>query len=204
LIAAELKSPRFQKQLLYFNAALPALLLLWDWGNGNLGANPPEAVLRTTGVIAILFLVFTLAVTPLAQAFHWPWLVKHRRALGLIAFFYALTHFVAYFFFDRGASLSRVLKDVGKRPFILLGLACLLLMIPLAITSTNAFVRRMGKNWKRLHRLTYLIAPLAVIHYWMIVKSDVTYPLLFACAFALLFLYRAWKSAKKSAKKLAP
>lgn len=197
--AALLKNPRFQKQLLYFNAALPALLLLWDWGSGNLGANPPEAVLRTMGVIAILFLALTLAVTPLAQLFHWPWLVKHRRALGLIAFFYALAHFVAYFFFDRGASLPRAVEDVGKRPFILLGLACLLLMVPLAVTSTNAFIRRLGKNWKRLHRLTYLIAPLAVIHYWMIVKSDITYPLLFAGAFALLLVYRAWKSVKKRA-----
>jgi sulfoxide reductase heme-binding subunit YedZ len=197
LIAAELKNPRFQKQLLCFNAAIPAALLLWDWGNGNLGANPPEALLRATGVSAILFLAFTLAVTPLAQLFHWPWLVKHRRALGLIAFFYALAHFVAYFFFDRGASLPRALKDVGKRPFILLGLACLLLMVPLAVTSTNAFIRRLGKNWKRLHRLTYPIAALAVLHYWMIVKSDITDPLLFALAFGLLLAYRAWKRAEK-------
>jgi sulfoxide reductase heme-binding subunit YedZ len=151
-------------------------------------------------VLAILFLALSLAVTPANQLFHWPWLMNHRRALGLTAFFYGLSHFVAYFFFDRGGSLASAVKDVEKRPFILLGLSCLVLMVPLAVTSTNAMIRHLGKRWKQLHRLAYAIAAGAVVHYWMIVKSDTTYPLLFACFFGSLLGYRLWKTTRRHLK----
>lgn len=187
-----LKDSSFQKRFLYLNASLPMLFLLVDWNTERLGANPPEAFIRSTGVIAILFLVLTLLVTPCASLLKWSWLVKHRRWLGLTSFYYACAHLIAYAIFDKGLNLQRIFTDIGKRPFILLGFSALLLMIPLAITSTNTMIKKLGgKNWKRLHKATYLIAPLAAIHYWLIVKSDLFYPIIFAFSIAALLLYRS-------------
>ena len=187
----EWEDPNFQKRLLLFNGALPALLLLYDWARGNLGANPPEALIRTTGILAILFLVLTLCVTPLSKQFHWGWLMRHRRWLGLWCFYYACLHLVAYAFFDRGLVLSAIFKDIQKRPFILLGFLGFLLSLPLAITSTNAMIKKIGgKRWKTLHKLTYLIAPIVALHFWLIVKSDLFYPAIFASALGILLAYR--------------
>lgn len=190
-LAEAFNDSAFQKRVLWLNGALPALLLALDFWRGNLGANPPEAVIRTSGVLAILFLLLTLTITPVAKIWKQNWLIRHRRWLGLWSFYYALLHFIAYALFDKALDWSAVGEDVAKRPFILLGALAFFILLPLAITSNNAMIRWMGGlRWKWLHRLTYVVVPIVVIHYWWVMKSDVFYPALFAGLFSILFVYR--------------
>lgn len=194
-----LKDFNFQKRLLWLNGLVPLLMLVLDLASGRLGANPPEAIIRTTGVVAILFLTLTLSVTPLAELFKLTWLIRHRRWLGLWSFYYACVHLLSYSVFDKGFRFSDIVQDIIKRPFILLGFAAFVLMIPLAVTSTNEMIRRLGnKNWKLLHRLTYLIAVFSVMHFWLIVKSDIFYPGIFAFLNIVLLSYRLLKLIKKT------
>ena len=189
---------KFNKILIFINSLVPLALLSWDAFYGNLGANPVEFFIRTTGVLTLIFLLATLAISPLRKIFGWNNLIKFRRMLGLYAFFYSLLHFSSYFGFDRGLSVSGTLGDIWQRPFIAVGMLSFFLLIPLAITSTNAMIKRLGgKNWQKLHRLTYLIAVGGVIHYWMIVKSDITYPVLFAVILAVLLGYRYYINKPK-------
>lgn len=186
---------KFNKIVLFINALVPLALLLLDALRGNLGANPVEFFLRTTGVLALIFLLITLSVTPLRKYFGWNNLVKFRRMLGLYAFFYAFLHLLTYSVFDKSLSFSAIAADVWQRPFIAVGMLAFFLLVPLAVTSTNGMIKRLGgKNWTRLHKLTYPIAILGVIHFWMIVKSDLFYPALFALALAFLLGYRAHTS----------
>jgi len=134
-------------------------------------------------------------VTPLRKIFHLPWLLKQRRLLGLTAFFYAAAHFLTYLAFDRDWQLLSVPGDVWQRPFIMLGLLSFLLMVPLAATSTNAMIKRLGgKRWNRLHRLTYYTAIGGVLHYYLIVKSDTSWPVIFGIAVAVLLGWRALRA----------
>lgn len=189
---------RFHRQLFVFNGLLPALLLLLDTWNGSLGANPVEFATRATGVLSLVFLVITLLVTPLRKLCGWSWLVKQRRLLGLYAFFYGFVHLIIYIAGDRDWQLLTVFGDFYKRPFIAVGMASFLIMVPLAVTSTNAMIKKLGgKRWTQLHRLTYAVAIGGAVHYYMIVKSDITYPLLFGIAIALLLGYRAAVSLRK-------
>ncbi len=189
---------KFNKILLFTNALVPLALLGFDALRGNLGANPVEFFLRTTGVLTLVFLLITLSVTPLRKYFGWNNLVKFRRMLGLYAFFYGFLHLVTYSIFDKSLSLSAIVSDVWQRPFIAVGMLAFFLLIPLAVTSTNGMIKRLGgKKWARLHRLTYVVAILGVIHFWMIVKSDVFYPALFGIILAVLLFYRIY-NAKKS------
>jgi sulfoxide reductase heme-binding subunit YedZ len=166
---------KFNKILIFINALVPLALLAWDASHGNLGANPIEFFLRTTGVLTLLFLLITLSVTPLRKIFGWNNLIKFRRMLGLYAFFYGFLHLVTYSIFDKSLSLSA-----------------------LAVTSTNGMIKRLGgKNWARLHKLIYPIAILGVIHFWMIVKSDIFYPVLFGLVLAVLLFYRVYNSRTK-------
>ncbi len=182
---------RFYKILIAVNALIPLSLLAYDGWRGQLGANPIEFFLRTTGVLTLSFLIVTLAVTPLRKMFGWNVLIKFRRMLGLFAFFYGTLHLLTYSVFDRSLSLSAIVGDVAQRPFIAIGMAAFLMLIPLAATSTNGWVKRIGgKKWMRLHKLTYVAAILGVIHFWMIVKSDIFYPALFGIVLAGLLLYR--------------
>lgn len=182
---------RFYKILIATNSLIPLGLLAYDGWRGQLGANPIEFFLRTTGVLTLVFLLVTLAITPLRKMFGWNSLIKYRRMLGLFAFFYGFLHLTTYSVFDRGLSLSSIVGDVAQRPFIAIGMAAFLMLIPLAITSTNGWVKRLGgRKWARLHRLTYIAAILGVIHFWMIVKSDVFYPALFGIVLAGLLVYR--------------
>ena len=186
-----LRKHAFQKKLLILNGVIPFAALCLDWLGGRLGANPPEAFIRTTGVMAILFVVLTLSVSPMVRGLKWNWLMPHRRALGLASFFYGCVHMLGYAVFDKSLKVSEIVADITKRPFILLGFTAFLLMIPLAVTSNSASLRKLGiKRWNRLHKLTYVIAICAAIHFWMIVKSDVFYPALFASAITLLLLWR--------------
>jgi sulfoxide reductase heme-binding subunit YedZ len=186
-----MKDANFNKLVLFVNAIVPLSLLGWDAANASLGANPIEFFLRTTGVLTLLFLVLTLAVTPLRKRFGWNGLIKYRRMLGLFAFFYGCVHLSTYFIFDRSLNLSGTVADVVQRPFIAFGMTAFVLMVPLAITSTNGMIKRIGgKNWQKLHRLTYIAAAAGVVHFWMIVKSDVFYPAIFGAILVLLLGYR--------------
>ncbi len=177
----------YSKIVLFINALVPLVLLLWDLYHKRVGPNPLEFATRTTGMLTLIFLSLTVAVTPLRKIFGINSLVKYRRMLGLFAFFYGALHLLTYVWFDRLFNLISVGQDVVRRPFILFGMIAFVLMIPLAITSTNKMIKRLGgKRWARLHRLVYVAAIAGVVHFWMLVKSDTRLPLTFA--FVLLFL----------------
>ena len=181
----------FNKLLISVNALLPLGLLAYDGSRGNLGANPLEFFLRTTGVSTLSFVVLTLSVSPLRKIFGWNGLIKYRRMLGLYAFFYGCVHLATYSVFDKSLDVPAIVADVIQRPFIAVGMTALLMMLPLAVTSTNGMVKRLGgKRWSKLHKLTYVVVVLGVVHFWMIVKSDVFYPAAFALVAALLLGYR--------------
>jgi sulfoxide reductase heme-binding subunit YedZ len=166
------------------------VLLFPEW----LGANPAEFITRSTGDWALRMLLLTLAVTPVRRLSGLAWLLQFRRMLGLFAFFYAIIHFASYIAFDHVFDLDAILKDIVKRPFITVGFACLVLMLPLALTSANAMIRWLGaRRWMALHRLIYLIGPLAVLHFWWMVKQDITEPAIYAIVLALLLGYRLKK-----------
>ncbi len=152
-----------------------------------LGANPAEFITRSLGDWALRLLLITLAVTPLRRITGWAWLVRLRRMLGLFAFFYVLLHASSYVSFDQVFDLGDIARDIAKRPFITAGFLGLLLLAPLAVTSTRGMVRRLGgRRWQLLHRLIYAIAPLAVLHFWWMVKRDLTEPIVYAAILALL------------------
>lgn len=183
----------YNKQLVLVNAAIPLVWLSYDAFTGGLGANPIEFFLRATGVLGLIFLLITLSITPLRRLTGRNDLIKVRRSLGLIAFAYVCIHLTTYFVFDRGADLSSMLHDVAERPFITVGMAGFVMLVPLAVTSTNGMIKRLGgKRWQRLHRLTHLIAIAGVVHYYMLVKSDISYPVMFGAVLVLLLLSRAF------------
>lgn len=195
---------KFNKIVIFINSLVPLALLLWDTARGNAGANPVEFFLRTSGVLTLVFLLVSLAITPARKYTGWNELVKFRRMIGLYAFFYGFLHFTAYIGFDRSFSVSGTIEDIWQRPFIAVGMASFFLMIPLAVTSTNGMIKRLGgKNWQKLHRLSYLIAAGGVVHFYMIVKSDLTYPILFGLILAVLLGYRIYAAYQKPSKKLA-
>lgn len=177
----------YPKLVLFINALVPLVLLLWDVYHKRVGPNPLEFATRTTGMLTLIFLSVTVAITPLRKIFGVNSLVKYRRMLGLFAFFYGSLHLLTYLWFDRLFNLISVGQDVVRRPFILVGMLAFVLMVPLAITSTNKMIKRLGgKRWARLHRLVYVAAIAGVVHFWMLVKSDTRLPLTFG--FILLFL----------------
>jgi DMSO/TMAO reductase YedYZ heme-binding membrane subunit len=182
---------RFAKLLVLVNCAVPAALLGWDAGHHQLGANPVNFAILTTGLLALIFLLLTLAVTPLRKITGLNWIIFSRRTLGLYAFFYASLHFLIFFFQDRQGSISSTLSEMVKRKYLIVGGIALLVMVPLAVTSTNAMIKRLGgKRWRALHRLAYVAAIAGVIHYYMQVKADVRQPLAFAAVLAILLGYR--------------
>ena len=182
---------KFNKFLISLNALIPLAFLLFDWYRGGLGANPIEFFLRTTGVLTLIFVLLSLLITPLRKLFGWNALIKYRRMIGLYAFFYALIHLITYSIFDKSLDIAAIAGDVWQRPFIAVGMLAFAMLVPLAVTSTNGWVKRLGgKKWARLHKLSYLIAILGVIHFWMIVKSDIFYPALFGLIVAVLLGYR--------------
>src|SRR6267142_2157200 len=186
-----MKDIRFAKLVLLVNGLVPLTLLLWDVYRRQVGANPLEFVTRTTGMLTLVFLLISLAVTPLRRITGLNWLTRFRRTVGLFAFFYGSLHLLTYISFDRFFHLTTIPGDVVKRPFIAIGMTAFFLMVPLAITSTDKMVRRLGgKRWTQLHRLVYLSGILGVLHYYMLVKSDVRLPLTFGFLLALLLGFR--------------
>jgi len=191
---------RFAKVLILVNGAIPLALLMWDQSHHRLGANPQNFLILTTGMMTLIFLVLTMAVTPLRKITGLNWLIQFRRMLGLYAFFYACLHFLCFFSLDRGFSISSTLTEMLKRKYLIVGSTALLVMVPLAITSTNGMIKRLGgKRWRALHRLAYVAAICGVIHYYMQVKADVRQPLVFAAVLAVLLGYRLldnWRQRK--------
>jgi sulfoxide reductase heme-binding subunit YedZ len=182
---------RFAKLLVLVNGAVPATLLAWDAWHHKLGANPVNFAILTTGMMALIFLMLTLLVTPLRKISGWNWIIFSRRTLGLYAFFYACAHFLIFFGFDRSFSVSSTLSEMVKRKYLIVGSTALLVMVPLAVTSTNAMIKRLGgKRWRALHRLVYVAAIAGVLHFYMQVKADVRKPLAFAAVLAILLGYR--------------
>ncbi len=158
-----------------------------------LGANPIEKILRNTGFWTLTFLTITMAITPLRQLTQRVWLGRFRRMLGLFAFFYGVLHFSTYLVLDQFFDWANILKDISKRPYITVGFSALVLMTPLVVTSTDAMLKRLGgKRWRRLHRLVYLITAAGVIHFWWLVKKDISEPLIFAALLALSLTVRAY------------
>jgi sulfoxide reductase heme-binding subunit YedZ len=186
------------KAALFLACLYPLLRLFWLAYTDRLGANPIEFITRSLGTWTLVFLLITLSITPMRNLSGWPALIRLRRMAGLFAFFYALLHFITYLWLDQFFDLEAIYRDVIKRPFITLGFAAFVLMIPLAITSTNAMMKKLGgKRWQMLHRLIYAVAIFAVLHYWWLVKKDITQPLIYAAVLALLLAYRLWIMHKR-------
>jgi DMSO/TMAO reductase YedYZ heme-binding membrane subunit len=182
---------KFSKQLIFINCAVPIALLAWDAYHHRLGANPQEYLIHTTGTLTLVFLILSMAVTPLRKALGLPWMVQFRRLLGLFAFFHGCLHLLAYTWFDKSFKFGEIAQDTLKRPYIFLGMFSLLVMVPLAVTSTNAMIKRLGgKRWNRLHKTAYLAAIAGVLHYFLLVKADITKPAAFGVVLAVLLLYR--------------
>lgn len=174
-------------------ALIPLAVLVWRGAGGALGANPVEEILRSLGTWTLVLLLVTLAVTPLRRLTGWAWLVRLRRMLGLFAFFYACLHVVAFIWLDHWFDWTEIVADLLKRPYLSFGLAAFVLMLPLAATSTDAMVRRLGgRNWRRLHRVVYLVAVLGTLHYWYhkLAKNDLSQPMIYAVVLATLLSFR--------------
>lgn len=196
-----MKDIKFYKLLVFVNALVPLALLVWDWRRGQVGANPLDFLTRTTGTLTLVFLTLTLAVTPLRKLTNAQWLVRLRRMIGLYAFFYGSLHFLTYVWFDKAFDFASIVQDVVRRQFILFGMLAFFLMLPLAITSTDKMIKRLGgKRWQKLHRLVYVSSVAGILHYYLLVKSDTRKPLVFAALIAILLGYRLFVSYSKRLK----
>ena len=194
-----LQKVRFVGKPLVFLACLaPFALVVGDtFGiTGSLGANPVEEILDRFGNWALRLVMITLAVTPLRRMTGWNWLQQFRRMLGLFTFFYVLMHFLTWLILDQGLLLSAIIEDIAKRPFITIGVAALVLLTALAVTSTNGMRRRLGRRWQKLHNMVYVIAILGVWHYWWQVKQDIAEPLVYAIILTVLLGYRVADRAR--------
>jgi methionine sulfoxide reductase heme-binding subunit len=199
MTAASAAQIRRLKAGVFLLACFPLLRLIFLGLSGGLGTNPIEFITHSTGTWALVGLMLTLTVTPLRQLTGWHSLIRVRRMLGLFSFFYACLHFLTYVWLDQFFDFAAMIKDVYKRPFITVGFAAFLLLIPLAATSSNNMIRRLGaKRWQMLHRLVYAIAILGVLHYVWLVKKDLTQPLIYAAVLTLLLGWRVVYSLRKS------
>ena len=186
------------KPLVFLGCLLPAGALVWSGVTGALGANPVETVTHSTGDWTLRFLLLTLAVTPVRWVTGWNVLVRYRRILGLFAFFYASLHFLTYTVFDHFFALDSILEDVATRRYVTAGFLGFVLLIPLAVTSTQGMIRRLGgRRWRALHRFVYVSAIAGVVHYLWLVKIDVGPPLVYAAILSLLLAARVWRHRAK-------
>jgi sulfoxide reductase heme-binding subunit YedZ len=192
---------RWAKVAVFVLCLVPVAHLAWRAWSGNLTANPIEYITHFTGDWAIRLLVATLAITPLRKLLGLPDLIRFRRMIGLFAFFYASLHFATWFGLDKFFDMHEILQDFVKRRFIIAGLATFLAMLPLAVTSTKGWIRRLGgRRWQMLHRLVYLAGITASVHYFWLVKSDIRLPALYATLVAILLAYRvvSWSRARRT------
>lgn len=182
---------RWIKPPLFLLCLAPLGAVVWKAYHDDLGANPIEYITHSTGLWTLRLLLITLAITPLRKLTRQPQLIKLRRMLGLFAFFYGCLHLVTYVWLDQFFDLRAMLKDIAKRPFITAGVTAFVLLVPLALTSTAGWIRRLGgKRWQRLHRLIYVSAAAGVVHYYWLVKSDVRRPLAYGGLLLILLLFR--------------
>lgn len=178
------------KLLLWLICLTPLARLVVLGASGGLGANPIEFITRSTGTWTLVALLATLSLTPLGRLTGAAWVVRLRRPLGLFAFFYACLHFATYVWLDQFFDFAGIARDIVKRPFITAGFCAFVLLIPLAATSNRRMMKKLGPHWQRLHRLVYVIATLGVVHYWWLVKKDISQPLIYACVLAILLAMR--------------
>lgn len=186
------------KPILFTVCLAPFIALVIGAVNNTLGTNPVETMTHETGEWTLCFLLLTLLITPLRRLSGKSWLIKLRRMLGLYAFFYACLHFITYIWFDHYFDWVEIIKDIPKRPFITVGFSAFVLLIPLAVTSNNKMMRRLKKNWVKLHRLVYVIAVLGVLHFLWLVKADTLEPLIYASILLILLGYRAYYQRRKN------
>jgi sulfoxide reductase heme-binding subunit YedZ len=189
---------RWSKPIVLVASLLPLALLVAGLLRGTLGANPIEYITHATGTWTLRFLLLTLAITPVRRILNQPDLIRFRRMLGLTAFFYGSLHLVTWLWLDKFFDVQEMLADIVKRPFITMGMLGFVMMAPLAVTSTTGWIRRLGKNWRRLHRLIYLSALAGVIHYWWLVKSDIRLPLLYGVILVSLLMLRLVKTRRSA------
>jgi sulfoxide reductase heme-binding subunit YedZ len=194
---------RYFKPVVFLACLLPLGRLAWLGFHAGLGANPIEFITHSTGDWTLTFLLVTLSITPLRKLTRQYWLISFRRMLGLFAFFYGSLHLMTYVWLDKFFDVHEMLHDIAKRRFITAGMTAFALMIPLALTSTNWSIRKLGKRWQMLHRLIYFSASAGVIHYIWLVKADRKKPLEYAFVLGMLLLYRivAWAATRRSTPK---
>jgi sulfoxide reductase heme-binding subunit YedZ len=195
------------KPWVFLACLLPLARLGWKGYLGLLGANPIEVITHSTGDWTLIFLLITLAITPLRKLTGQLWLIRYRRMLGLLAFFYVSLHFITYIWLDKSFDVHEMLADIAKRKFITVGFTGFLLLIPLALTSTKNSIRRLGgKRWQLLHRLVYLSAVCGVIHYLWLVKADIRKPLQYGMILTVLLGYRLvnWALPRLKPRKIVP
>ena len=195
---------RISKIVIFLAALVPLERLAWKAFHDGLGANPVEVITHSTGDWTLILILTTLSITPLRKLTKQYWLIGVRRMIGLFAFFYGCLHFTTYIWLDKSFDVHEMIKDVYKRPFITAGFTAFVLLIPLALTSTKGWIRRLGKNWQRLHRLTYVTGIAAVIHYIWLVKADLRKPLQYAFVLGVLLLYRVVVWISEARRKIAP
>jgi methionine sulfoxide reductase heme-binding subunit len=195
-LVRSVKSPDTIRRAIYVVGAIPAAWVFYKGFNDQLGADPVRALEKQLGIWGLRFLVIGLAVTPLRRI-GGPNLIRYRRAIGLLAFFYAALHLFAYLWFDQNLDLSAIGRDILKRPYVTVGFASFLILLPLAITSTNAMIRRLGSRWNQLHKLVYLASALAAAHFIMLVKRWPPEPLIYAGLIAALLGFRLVVWARK-------
>jgi methionine sulfoxide reductase heme-binding subunit len=193
-----LKRTRLFKVVLFVSALVPAALLVAGLFTDDLGANPIEYITHQTGWFALAFLLASLTVTPVRRFTRWHEAIRLRRMLGLFAFFYATLHLLTWFVFDHTLDVIGMVEDVVKRPYITVGMAAFLMMLPLAVTSNTAMIRRLGRRWQALHRLAYAAAIAGVVHFWWLVKADIREPQRFALVLTVLLGLRAWWTFRAS------
>jgi methionine sulfoxide reductase heme-binding subunit len=189
------------KPLLFVLCLVPAVLLGWQFFNDGLGANPIEAITHSTGEWTLRLLLITLLMSPLKNVSGWHWPIRVRRMLGLFAFFYASLHLMTYLWLDQFFYWDEIWLDILDRPFITVGMLAFVLLVPLAVTSNRYSIRKLGRDWKRLHRLVYLIPVLGVLHFWWLVKADVLEPAIYAALLGALLFMRLPERKRRSAAK---
>lgn len=188
---------QFGKPVVFILCLLPFLILLIQLLTGYLGANPIEAFTRNNGEWGLRFLLITLAVTPLRKIFNISWLQRYRRMLGLYTFFYVFIHLCSYLMLDLFFDWKELWLDIVKRPYITIGMTAFVLLLPLVVTSNSSMMKRLGRNWARLHKLVYLIAILGIIHFFLLVKADLLLPTIYAVMLVILLSHRIFLRYKR-------